>query len=1101
MSWNRDLSRQRSTTLDPESSVFQSQRSDVVDKAKVVRFYSPQLKVSLQRLGLERSVPPPTTPPSPTTPVSPPVPMGSLRGPGGHRATDPGESPPGPVPVASGAWVPESPNDRLRRPKSFSFTMGESNARMSELSTIVSKVPKNEFTMLFEVLKSPDSMFFDHYKKSHRFKTLLVQQPHAPINQMVANTLKRRGHTVTNTLPDIDLISQLHQKDPFSMIIINQCTCPSSDNIHVDGRCDFGRATTSLGRSSPLPTIVEEAATPASSSSSTQSYHNNSSVIDAGYRTTTTATTTTTHDIDGQVVDFIRDLRMNVVGSHSVIIVISKSDEPAEWSLLLDAGANDYIHHPLSSILLDVRLNCAEKMVGEHHCMRKADELANSTRKIINCIEYSGEGIEIWDADGYIKYLNHVTSKAVGYARWEILGKKFSNLIDNQDIIPAMWATLTVGKSWHGSIRTKHQLGKVIYFEANVSPVFDGFQRIIYYVCSKRDVTQRRMDEESRTAHQEKTLESSRWRLNKTSHDIRTPMNSIIGMTELLCKTATSEDQLQFLEIVQRASNSLLNILNDILDISKIESGKMDVENIEFDIRTTIEEVCELMGERAQSKALNLMCFIHPSTPHNLIGDSCKLKQIITNLIGNAVKFTDNGEIIVTCQVVNIESGTTTLKLEVKDTGIGIKKEALPLLFKAFTQAEGSIARQYAGSGLGLAICKELAQLAFKGEIGVESQYGLGSTFWTILKFKSVPKESPSPSPSPSSSLTSSAEEHPVGGSVQYTVSSERPPDFKGARVLMVGSNANQVKFLKEQMSAWNIALDSSDPPGALNKWNESITNGRHYSMVIIDYPTAGFHVLGVSQTLHTMSKEAGINVPFLLLLPLKMRSPQLEKEAKSSGINEVVTKPIRMCNLLECTISMLGVRRRSHRMVRVEPIQSPHDKLEIRTLVVDDNHMNQMVIRKMLESIGCKPDIVSSGREALDRFDNNHRYDLVFLDISMAGMDGMQVAKAIRQREQSSSNCSSGRGHGNGHQLPQLRTTIIATTAHASKEDQARCLNSGMDDFLAKPIKLEKLSELVSKWRQNKWQQLLLTNNNLSPSDPQDLGAASPTASSSGYK
>ncbi|EFA83652.1 histidine kinase [Heterostelium album PN500] len=909
-----------------------------------------------------------------------------------------------------------------------------------------------------------------------------------------------------------------------------QLTPPPPPVVNITSATTPSTTTTTTTTTTPAAAASVVATTPPSISNIASPSQNTNYFFNIAEPTSPTQYQSNSYFKNVESVEFVKELR-KIVGPYCVILAISESNSPIEFSSLIDAGANDYIPQPLTSVLLDVRLTCTERLIADHHYLMKADEITDGAKKMISCVEYNNDGIEIWDPNGHIKYLNYSTADSIGYSRWEILGKEFSFLIDNQEIIPQMWATITGGKPWNGYIRTKHANGALVYFESSVSPVYDTQQKLIYYNCSKRDATQKRIDEEFRTQEQERTIETSRLRLSMMSHDIRTPMSGIIGMTDLLAETELHPQQRHYLDIIRASSNTLLNIINDLLDISKIEAGKLEIENREFDFRETVEDVCELMGERAQAKALSLMCFVHPTVPQNLIGDSSRLKQILNNLLGNSVKFTDNGEILVVCNVANVSEDIVALRIEVKDTGIGIKKEALPLLFKAFTQAEGSIARQYAGSGLGLAICKELANLAFNGDIGVESQYGVGSTFWTVLNFKLINpittsmsvgvalSKSPIQMPQTQSSFANNHNHHhllpivngnlnpslhphnqqqqqhhhdpmnitPSGNGTnegtaaaiqqedmvvmsmvpplqnidslarECTISSENPPNFNGIRVLLIERNANQRNFLTQQMGVWNIFLDSTDDVNdAIVMCEHAIAMLRPYSFIIIDLATVGNDALLLAQKLTEQSKASGHMLQLILLVPLKMRSPQLEEEARKSGFGEIVTKPIRMSVLLDSLKSLSGLQRQ--KTIRSESIvsnpDSPHDKLEMRVLVVDDNMVNRQVAYKMLQSMGCNVDVVSSGMEALDRIEKV-TYDMIFLDIMMPGMDGFQVTKEIRERELKRSN-------GTKH-IP-----IIAMTANAFKEDEVKCINSGMDDYLSKPIKITEFRLLMSKWRQN---------------------------------
>ncbi|EGG23352.1 histidine kinase [Cavenderia fasciculata] len=1030
--------------------------------------------------------------------------------------------------VSSSSLATTSPSPpelrRRERIKSFSWTVGESgtNARVSELSMTSSKSKslKNEFTILYDILKTPEINTSHHIHKAlptttnlhvPKYKTLLIQHPTSPNRQLLTNLLMRRGHNVTTLPIDINMIKQVHTQDPFTLFIYNQS--PHIDQpVHIDALSSF--PLTSLPSSNNNNSNSNTSNSPNSPSSYHHQYHHHhiQHVQQQHHQQQIE------YIPNNDSIEFCKSLRC-VVGNHCVIIVIAESNNPLEYASLIDV-CNDYIPQPLSPVLLDVRLTCAERMISDQRSLLKSEELTESAKRMVSCVEFMQDGIEIWDPNGHIKYLNHSVAATSGYSRWELLGKEFSFLIDNQELIPQMWATITGGKNWNGFIRTKcHVTNQVIYFETNISPVYDSFEKLIYYNCIKRDVTQKRIDEESRTIEQEKTLEKSRLRLSMMSHDIRTPMSGIIGMTDLLSETDLHPQQRHYLDIIKVSSNSLLTIINDLLDISKIEAGKFEVDNIEFDFRDAVEEVCELMGERAQAKGLDLICSVHPLVPQKLIGDASRLKQILTNLLGNSVKFTDIGDIIIACTLQHIDQDDVDIRIEVKDTGIGIKKEALPLLFKAFTsawQAEGgNITRQYAGSGLGLAICKELAQLAFNGEIGVESQYGVGSTFWTHLHFKPVQStiqstiariqdiniNSSSPSKilglangcSSSSSTILEAQPTllatppaaaagPVEPVLEYTsptmfplsplppssltiaqqidmenltVSSfNNPPNFGGIRVLLIEKKQSQRNILRQQFEAWNIQLETTtDDVSAMQMWNQKIKEDNPYSVIIMDSLTIGEGSLTLSQNITKKSHGKANPVRFLLLLPLKMRSAVLESEARKCGIGEIVTKPLRMSKLLDSLVTILGFKKNKP-TVRIKPeslLESPHDLMEIRVLVVDDNGVNRQVALRMMQSAGCNADLASSGMEALDKMETTH-YDIIFLDIMMPQMDGFQVTKEIREREVQK---------GVTRMIP-----IVAMTANAFKEDEAQCLKCGMNDYIPKPMKISQVRLMINKWK-----------------------------------
>eukprot|EP01133_Synstelium_polycarpum_P020248 gene20248-24277_t len=643
---------------------------------------------------------------------------------------------------------------------------------------------------------------------------------------------------------------------------------------------------------------------------------------------------------------------------HLVIVTITNDD--SQIASLLEVGCTDYLSTPFTPAQFEARITIAERSITDNRRTIAFDELSEASRRLALCVEHAVDAIEVWDITGKIKYANYAMANTIGFSRWELLGKEFAIAIENRDVIPQLWST-----------------------------------------CTKRDVTQKRLEDESRILEQEKTLQKSRLRLSY---------------------------------IIKQSSNTLLTIINDLLDISKIEAGKLEVEDIEFDLRETVEDVCELFGERAQAKGLDLLSSVSVDVPQRVVGDSGRLKQILTNLLGNSVKFTERGEITLVASVESLTDRNVALRIEVCDTGIGIKEDACVTLFNPYTQAERSTTRQYAGTGLGLAICKELANVAFTGDIWVESEFGKGSKFWTILNFGIAPSHSSATTAAEplesSEKLPSFLEIGPILSTTssvnEWPLESGKPPNFFGIRVLLVEKSISQRKFQSQLLGSWNIQVDVTDNAAiALSMWTESKSHERPYSLAIIDSSTVGSDLALLSQSL----SQDGSSLPILLLLQLNMRSATIEDEARHDGVGEIITKPIRTSSLLNSLITLLG--------------------FDLCTLVVDDNPVNRTVASKMLQNVGCRVEVVSSGKEALDRLDT-YSYDLLFLDIQMPDMDGYQVTKEIREREK---------------YKYTKRTPIIALTAKAFKEDESKCLSCGMDDYLSKPLKINELRTLLARW------------------------------------
>jgi PAS domain S-box-containing protein len=668
---------------------------------------------------------------------------------------------------------------------------------------------------------------------------------------------------------------------------------------------------------------------------------------------------------------------------------------------------------------------------------RSSDEASARDRELLAALmNHTSDCIYFKDRQSKFTAVNRATSNRFGKKDpSEMLGKT------DMDVFPADHAhASTAMENERQIIETGEPIvdleemetwsdGRVSWVSTTKMPLLDPRGRIIGTFGVSRDITSRKRAEvelERVAAELEEArdaaLDSARIKsefLANMSHEIRTPMNGVIGMVGLLLDTELSEEQRDFADTIRFSANALLTIINDILDFSKMEAGKLKFEQIDFDLRVVVEEAVGLLAENALSKRLELASLVRSEVPTALQGDPTRLRQVLTNLISNAIKFTECGEVVVRASMTQESATHVCIRFSVTDTGIGIEQEAQKRLFQAFSQADGSTTRKYGGTGLGLAICKQLVR-QMNGEVGLESELGTGSTFWFTAQFE---KQMSASKPG-----------------------EQRTGNLQGIHTLIVDDNATNRKILHHQLTQWGMVKEeASGGIDALVALHRGAREGRPFQLAILDMHMAGMDGWMLAKAIKADPQIAGTR----LVMMTSLDRQQDEAAMHAAGLDAYLTKPVKHTQLFECLSEVMkdapGIAPAHEENSKRKPAAAAAPPNSLRVLIAEDNIVNQKVAVSQIRKLGCQAEVVSNGYEALKALEAAD-YDLVLMDCQMPVLDGYEATAQLRMREGQ-----------------RRHTVVVAMTAHAIEGDREKCLAAGMDDYLSKPVQIDELREVVT--------------------------------------
>jgi two-component system sensor histidine kinase/response regulator len=648
------------------------------------------------------------------------------------------------------------------------------------------------------------------------------------------------------------------------------------------------------------------------------------------------------------------------------------------------------------------------------------------TERLSLATSVAAVGVWEWDVANSSMTWDETMSQIYGFKLTpENPYQQWSRTVLPEDLPLAEGALDTVLKKKSRSavdFRIRRADGSIRYLAAAEGPVLDDQGNVSKIIGVNIDVTSRKEAEADLHRAKEEAEAANRAKsefLANMSHEIRTPMNGIMGMTELVLDTELDSEQREYLTLAKISADSLLSLINDILDYSKIEAGKLDIDAIDFNLGDCLGDTMKTLSLRAHQKGLELAFEIEPNVPDAIVGDPGRLRQIVLNLVGNAIKFTEQGEVVLSVQLMTHVEGEVQLRFTVADTGIGIAPDKQSAIFEAFRQADGSMTRKYGGTGLGLTISSRLVEL-MGGRIWVDSVQGEGSHFHFTANFK-------------------------VQKAASRKIVPRDPETLRDMRVLVVDDNATNRHILVKILDGWRMVPTVADSgANAMATLTEAKGIGRTFPLILLDAQMPEMDGFALAEFIkrHPSFRAATI----MMLSSAGQRGDAMR--CRELGVAAYLTKPIRQDELMDAILTALGTRARDEQrpaLVTRHSLRESQQRLNL--LLAEDNAVNQLVALRLLERFGHTVTVAGNGRKAVEAWSKGG-YDAILMDVQMPEMNGWEATKEIRDRERST-----------GERIP-----IIAMTAHAMKGDDERCFAAGMDDYLTKPIRTEDLTATLEK-------------------------------------